>query len=112
MPLPAWVRPARDGATIEAFVRPRAAKDGVAGVHGTGLRVKVKGPPVDGRANRAVEELFARLLGLPRSAVTVVTGELSRHKTVHVSGMAAEIVTEKLDVVLSSRAHEPGEEDR
>ncbi|HYP22901.1 MAG TPA: DUF167 domain-containing protein [Actinomycetota bacterium] len=83
-----------------------------AGVHGTGLRVKVKAPPVEGRANRAVEELFAGLLGLPRSAVRVVTGELSRHKTIHVSGMSPEDVTIRLDGVLSSRAHEPGQEAR
>ena len=112
MSLPAWIRPARDGASVEVFVRPRAAKDAIAGVHGTGLRVKVKAPPVEGRANRAVEELFARLLGLPRSAVTVVTGESSRHKTIHVAGMSPEDVTASLDVVLSSRAHEPGQEAR
>ena len=112
MSLPAWVRPARGGATVELFVRPRAAKDALAGVHGTGLRVKVKAPPVGGRANRAVEELFAGLLGLPRGAVSVVTGELSRHKTIHVSGMSPEDVTSRLDGVLSSRAHEPGQEAR
>lgn len=112
MSLPAWIRPARNGASVEVFVRPRAAKDAIAGVHGTRLRVKVKAPPVEGRANRAVEELFAGLLGLPRSAVTVVTGESSRHKTIQVSGMSPEDVTASLDVVLSSRAHEPGQEAR
>lgn len=112
MSLPPWVRPARGGATIEAFVRPRAAKDAIAGVHGTGLRVKVKAPPVEGRANRAVEELFAQALGLPRSAVRVVNGELSRHKTIRVDGMPPEDVISALGVVLSSRSHEPGQEAR
>ncbi len=107
MPLPPWVRASKGGATIEAFVRPRAAKDGLAGVHGTGLRVKVKAPPVEGRANRAVEDLFAGILGLPRAAVRVVTGESSRHKTIRVDGMSPEVVSAALDVVLSSRAHEP-----
>lgn len=112
MSLPSWVRPARDGATIEAFVRPRAAKDALAGVHGTGLRVKVKAPPVEGRANRAVEKLLADLLALPPAAVTVTAGESSRHKTIHVAGMSPEDVTSRLDGVLSSRAHEPGQEAR
>lgn len=112
MSLPPWIRASKDGASIELFVRPGAAKDAVAGVHGTGLRVKVKAPPVEGRANRAVEELFADLLGLPRAAVRVVTGESSRHKTIRVSGMSPEDVTVRLDGVLSSRAHEPGQEAR
>lgn len=112
MPLPPWVRAAKGGASIEAFVRPRAAKDALAGVHGTGLRVKVKAPPLDGRANRAVEELFAGLLGLPPSTVSVVNGELSRHKTIRVDGMSPEDVADALGGVLSSRAHEPGEEAR
>ena len=112
MSLPPWVRPAEGGSTIEAFVRPRAAKDALAGVHGTGLRAKVRAPPVDGRANRAVEELFADALGVPRAAVRVVTGESSRHKTIRVSGMSPEDVVAALGVVLSSRAHEPGQEAR
>lgn len=112
MSLPPWVRPSRGGASIELFVRPGAAKDALAGIHGTGLRVKVKAPPVEGRANRAVEELFAGLLGLPRSAVSVVTGESSRHKTIRVAGMSPEDVTAALDGVLSSPAHEPGQEAR
>ena len=75
-------------------------------------RLKIKAPPVEGRANRAVEDLFAELLGLPRGAVEVTTGESSRHKTIRVSGMSPEDVTVRLDVVLSSRAHEPGQEAR
>ena len=71
----------------------------------------------------AVEELFAEVLGLLRPAVRVVNGELRemairpsaeacRHKTIRVDGMSPEDVTTALDVVLSSPAHEPGQEAR
>lgn len=63
-----------------------------------------------GRDRRGVRS--TEVLGLPRAAVCVVTGELSRHKTIRVDGMSPEEVTSKLVVVLSSPAHEPGQEAR
>lgn len=112
MSLPPYVAPRKDGTVVSAFVQPKAAKDSVAGVQGDALRVKVKAPPVDGKANRAVEDLLAGLLGVPRSEVEVVTGHGSRHKRISVRGIAPEDVATRLGVVLSSRAHEPGQEAR
>ena len=48
------------------------------------LKVKVRAVPEGGKANRAVEKLIAKTLGLPKSAVRVVTGETSRIKGVGV----------------------------
>ncbi|HEV2757075.1 MAG TPA: DUF167 domain-containing protein [Actinomycetota bacterium] len=108
MPLPPYLRPSRDGTILDAFVQPGAAKDAVGGVHGDALRVKVTAPPVDGKANRAVEELVARLAGIRRADVEVVSGHGSRHKRIALRGIPPEDVATRLGVVLSSRAHEPG----
>ena len=48
------------------------------------LKVKVRAVPEDGKANRAVEKLLAKALGVPKSAVRVVTGETSRIKGVDI----------------------------
>lgn len=48
------------------------------------LKVKVRAVPEDGKANRAVEKLLAKALGLPKSAVRVVTGQTSRIKGVDI----------------------------
>lgn len=51
------------------------------------LRVRVAAPPVDGRANAALERLLASALGAPKSAVSVAVGGRSREKLVDIDGI-------------------------
>ena len=69
---------------ISIRVQPRSAKNHIAGVQGSALKVHVTAPPVGGAANRAVVELLAEWLGVPRRAVTVVRGQTGRDKLVAV----------------------------
>jgi uncharacterized protein len=60
------------------------------------LKLKIQAPPVDNRANKAVESFLADLLGVPASRVTVVGGGASRHKRVEVAGLAPQAVADRL----------------
>jgi uncharacterized protein len=97
--LPPYVEDAGDGAIVHAFVQPRAAKNAISGVHGAAVKIKVTAPPVDDRANRAAEELLARLVGHGRGRVTVVAGRSSRHKQIKVVGATAEEVAAAIEAV-------------
>lgn len=66
-------------------VSPGARSDRILGVHGGALKISVSAPPERGKANRAVVDLLATVLGLPRSAVRIVAGESSRDKVALVS---------------------------
>lgn len=50
------------------------------------LRVRVTAPPVDGKANAALERLVAKALGVRKGAVSVVSGARGREKTVAIEG--------------------------
>ena len=50
------------------------------------LRVRVQESPVDGQANRALIKLLADRLGVPISAVRIVSGLKSRNKVVELAG--------------------------
>ena len=78
---------ARGRVLIDVHVVPRASKSAVVGVHGGRLKVSLAAPPADGKANRELTELFARLSGRPRSSVTLVRGTKSRQKTVAIEGL-------------------------
>lgn len=82
MSLPDYLTPVGTGVVIEAFVQPRSARNAVAGIHGSALKLKVTAPPLEDRANRAAESFVADLLGLPKSNVTVIGGRSSRHKRI------------------------------
>jgi uncharacterized protein YggU (UPF0235/DUF167 family) len=60
------------------------------------LVVRVSAPPVEGAANEAIVELVASCLGLPRRAVTLVSGEHSRLKRVRIVGLGVAEVRTRL----------------
>ncbi len=86
------------GATFAIKVHPRARKDAITGELGDALKVALTSPPVDGRANEACIEFFAKLLKVSRSSVTIAAGESSRNKVIRVSGLSAQQVRERLGV--------------
>ena len=78
-----------DGATFAVKVHPRAKKNAITGELGDALKLSLTTPPVEGRANEACIEFFANLLKVPRSSVTIASGERSRMKVVRVVGLSA-----------------------
>jgi uncharacterized protein (TIGR00251 family) len=83
-------------AVIAVSVTPRSARDEVIGWQDGALRVRLKAPPVDGKANEALRRLLAESLGVALSAVTIVAGETARLKRVRVEGMDEVSVKETL----------------
>ena len=81
---------------IAVRVRPGAKKNAVLGRREDTWRITLQAPPIDGRANRACGEYLAKLLGLKRSAVSIVKGKKSRDKVIEISGLAQDDVNTKL----------------
>ena len=78
----------REGAvTFLVRVQPRASKDEIAGVMGGALKVRLRAPAVEDRANQALVEFLAQLLKTPRSAVRILGGERSRTKRMEIHGV-------------------------
>jgi uncharacterized protein (TIGR00251 family) len=70
-------------------VVPGASADRIVGWLGEALKVRVTAPPEGGKANRAVEGLLTRRLGIPKSAARIVSGSRSARKIVEISGLSA-----------------------
>jgi len=78
----------REGAvTLVVRVQPRASKDEIAGEMGGALKVRLRAPAVEDRANEALVEFLAVLLKTPRSAVRILGGERSRTKHIEIRGV-------------------------
>jgi uncharacterized protein (TIGR00251 family) len=80
------------GASFAVRVHPRAKKNAITGELGDALKLALTAPPVDGRANQACIEFFANLLKVPRSSVTIASGQSGPRKVVHVAGLSAAAV--------------------
>jgi uncharacterized protein len=72
-------------------IQPRSSREGIVGVHGDRLRVRVSAPPVEGAANARLIEVLAKALDLPRGALRLAHGERSRDKEVLIAGAAARL---------------------
>jgi uncharacterized protein (TIGR00251 family) len=85
-----------DGVSFAVRVHPRAKKNAITGELGDALKVSLTTPPVEGRANRACIEFFAKLLNVPRSSVTIASGQTSRNKVIRVAGLSAEELRKRI----------------
>jgi uncharacterized protein (TIGR00251 family) len=86
------------GVTLSVKIHPRAKKDAITGTLGGVVKVSLTAPPIDGKANDACIEFFARLLQVPRSSVTIASGQTSRAKLIRVSGLSAEEVRRRIGI--------------
>jgi uncharacterized protein (TIGR00251 family) len=82
--------------TFAVKVHPRAKKNAITGEIGDALKLSLTSPPVEGRANESCIEFFAKLLKVPRSSVTIASGQSSRRKMIRVIGLSAETIKERL----------------
>jgi uncharacterized protein (TIGR00251 family) len=88
--------PDAHGILIHVRLTPKssAARIGGAERHGEKavLRAYVAAPPEDGKANAALVQTIAAWLGVPKSTVTVASGQKSRIKSVLVTGDSAALL--------------------
>jgi uncharacterized protein (TIGR00251 family) len=89
------------GVSFAIKIHPRAKKSAITGELGDALKLAVAAPPIDSRANEACIEFLANLLDVPRSSVTIASGESSRRKVIRVAGLSADEVRRRLSGSLS-----------
>ena len=80
------------GVLIAVKVVPGSSRDRLLGEWDGRAKVAVAAPPQEGRANRAVEKLIAKRLGVRARMVSVVRGKTSPLKTVKIDGGSVEAV--------------------
>lgn len=98
------LRSAQGGVTLAVRAQPGAKKTAIVGVYGEGaaaqLKIAVQAPPVEGRANSALIEFLAEMLGVPKSYVELVSGELSRSKVFLLRGVSLGQIEAKIKVLM------------
>ena len=83
-------------ARINLRVQPGARRNEVVGLVEGVLRVRVTSPAQRGKANRALVELLADRLGVPRGRIHVLRGHASREKVIAVVGLGQEEALDRL----------------
>jgi len=90
------IHAAAGGTTFAVKIHPRAKKNVITGEVSDALKLALTAPPVEGRANEACIEFFANLLKVPRSSVTIASGQKDRRKVIRVAGLHAAEVRKRI----------------
>lgn len=89
------------GCTFWVWVKPRAARSGVAGVREGALVLRVDAPPAEGEANRKAVRLLSKILQVPQRNIELASGHGSRRKRIIVHGLDAATVAGRLQAAMS-----------
>ena len=79
-------------ATLRFHIVPNAKENKVIGEHGIAIKIKLRAPAVEGKANAALRSFLADQLKIPERAIVLERGQKSRAKTIRVEGMREEDV--------------------
>jgi len=101
--------PVAGGIRLAVRLTPRAGRARIEGTRqtpdGPVAAIAVTAPPEDGKANAALEQLLAKALHLPKSAVRVTQGGKSRNKTVMIDGTSEDLMSKLATLLLDSPSH-------
>jgi uncharacterized protein (TIGR00251 family) len=94
------LREVAGGVTLSIRAQPGAKKTAIVGIYGEGeaaqLKVAVQARPVEGRANEALIAFLAKMFGISKRSVELVSGQLSRSKVFLLQGITLEQVRSAL----------------
>ena len=79
-----WFRWDGEDLILACHLQPKASKDEFAGLHGERLKIRLTAPPVEGKANAHLLAFLAGAFGVPKSQVSLESGELNRQKRVRI----------------------------
>ena len=91
-----WIRETSKGVLLPVRAMPRASKNEIQGLHGDALKVRLQAPPVEGKANQALIRFLSDALSIPRSQLSIASGETGRNKAVLITGITKVALMKKL----------------
>lgn len=84
----AWCRWDGDDLLLWIKAQPRSSRDAFAEVMDDVIKLRITAPPVDGKANAHIVAWLAKQFKVPKSAVSIESGDSARRKRIRISNPA------------------------
>ncbi|OGR03611.1 MAG: YggU family protein [Deltaproteobacteria bacterium RIFOXYA12_FULL_61_11] len=92
-----FLAPEHDGRLrLRVYLQPGASINKIVGLQGDELKIAIRSPAVENRANEELIRYLAKRLGLARSKVNLVQGQTCRHKVLRLDESNADLMRERL----------------
>jgi len=79
----------KKGISFRVKVEPRSSRQGISGLIGDALKVKVHAPPVGGAANDELLEILAAEVQVKKLSMKIARGHSSRDKIIEIEGITS-----------------------
>lgn len=79
-----------NGILLNIKAVPNSSKNEICGVMENALKVKIKAPAVENKANVELVKYFSKLLKIPKTSIELVSGGTSKIKTLYIDGCTIE----------------------
>ena len=96
------MRPSQSAATVESmatlrfYVVPNAKVDSVVSEYGAAIKIKLRAPAVDGKANTALRSFLSKELEIAERQIVLERGHKSRDKIIRIDGLSEQEVRSRL----------------
>lgn len=77
-------------AALRVHVVPNAKIDQVVGEHGGAIKIKLRAPAVESKANAALISFLAERLNVPARTIVLLRGHKSRDNVIRIDGLGEE----------------------
>ena len=99
-----WVMMMADIETrLTVRVQPNAVRNMLLDLNDGVLRVKIKAPPVEGKANRELVDFLSDVLGTRKSNFEIIKGRTGRNKVITIYGIGQDQLMKMLGELLSHK---------
>jgi uncharacterized protein (TIGR00251 family) len=79
-------------ATLRFHIVPNAKQNKVMGEHGASIKIKLRAPALEGKANAALRSFLAERLNISERRIVLERGQKSREKMIRIEGLSEEDV--------------------
>ncbi|MGM0600063.1 MAG: DUF167 domain-containing protein [Candidatus Rifleibacteriota bacterium] len=94
----------KEGIRLKVLAVPKSSRTQVVDLLEDKCKIKVKAPPVEGKANKVLLNALAKLFKLPKKAVVLDKGSAGRNKVFILKEISLEKASSVLDKILSAKA--------
>jgi uncharacterized protein len=81
---------------LRVHIIPNANIDTIVGEYGDAIKIKLRAPAVEGKANAALRRFLAEELNIPQRAIVPERGARSRDKLIRIDGLSEEDIRRRL----------------
>ncbi len=80
-----------NGIKLAVKILPNTSKCEIVGIVENEIKIKLDVPPLEGRANEKCVKFLSKLLGVPKTFISIISGQKSRSKVIFIEGDANEL---------------------